>query len=71
MSQHDKHPGARPIGVFDSGLGGLTVVRRILQRRVFSRHELEESVSYKQDQAADAARQGSDDDEHSGRQKPK
>jgi len=26
------HPAARPIGVFDSGLGGLTVVRRILDR---------------------------------------
>ena len=46
-------------------------VRRILQRRVFSRHELEESVSYKQDQAADAARQGSDDDEDGGKYKPK
>ncbi|MHC4715987.1 MAG: glutamate racemase [Planctomycetota bacterium] len=32
MSRHDRHPGARPIGVFDSGLGGLTAVRRIFQR---------------------------------------
>jgi len=32
MELRDIHPAARPIGVFDSGLGGLTVVRQILDR---------------------------------------
>ena len=32
MTGESDNPAARPVGVFDSGLGGLTVVRQILQR---------------------------------------
>lgn len=32
MTGESDHPAVRPVGVFDSGLGGLTVVRQILQR---------------------------------------